>query len=65
MNKANLDYNRNSNFNVPDKIPFMEASVGIENIFHIMSMGYYRRLSYLNKTCARKDGIYLGLTLTF
>lgn len=65
MNKANLDYNRNSNFNVPDKIPFMEASAGIENIFHIISIEYYRRLNYVNNPYARKDGIYLGLTLTF
>ncbi len=65
MNKANMDYNRNSNFNVPDKIPFMEASAGIENIFHIISIEYYRRLNYLNNPYARKDGIYLGLTLTF
>ena len=65
MSKANLEYNKNSNFNVPDKIPFMEASIGIENIFHIISIEYYRRLSYLNNPYARKDGIYLGLTLTF
>lgn len=43
----------------------MEASAGIENIFHIMSIEYYRRLNYLNNPYAKKDGIYLGLTLVF
>ena len=65
MNKANEDYNKNSNFNLLDKGPFMEASAGIENIFHILSIEYYRRLTYLNNPYARRDGIYLGLTLSF
>jgi len=65
MSKANQDYNKNSNFNLLDKGPFMEASAGIENIFHIISVEYYRRLDYLNNPYARRDGIYVGLTLTF
>ncbi len=65
MSQANQDYNKNSNFNITGKVPFMEASVGIENIFHVISVEYYRRLNYLNNPYARKDGIYLGLTLTF
>lgn len=65
MNKANLEYNKNSNFNLMSKGPFMEASAGIENIFHILSIEYYRRLSYLNNPYARRDGLYLGLTLSF
>ena len=65
MSKTNQDYNKNSNFNLMGKKPFMEASAGIENIFHILSVEYYRRLSYLNNPYARKDGIYLGLTLSF
>jgi hypothetical protein len=65
MSQANQDYNKNSNFNITGKEPFMEASAGIENIFHVLSIEYYRRLNYLNNPYARKDGIYLGLTLTF
>jgi hypothetical protein len=65
MSKANQDYNKNSNFNLMGNKPFMEASAGIENIVHILSVEYYRRLSYLNNPYARKDGIYLGLTLSF
>ena len=65
MNKANIDYNKNSNFNLIDKVPFMEASAGIGNIFHILSIEYYRRLNYLNNPYAKKEGIYIGLTLSF
>jgi hypothetical protein len=65
MSQANQDYNKNSNFNITGKVPFMEASAGIENIFHVISIEYYRRLNYLNNLYAKRDGIYLGLTLTF
>ena len=65
MTKTNIDYNKSSNFNLIDKAPFMEASIGIENIFHVMSIEYYRRLNYLNNPYAKKDGIYLGVTLAF
>lgn len=65
MNGSNKEYNKNSNFNLIGNTPFMEASAGIENIFHIMSVEYYRRLNYLNNPYAKKDGIYIGLTLSF
>ncbi len=65
LSNANVEYNKNSNFNTIKKIPFMEASFGIENIFHIMSIEYYRRLSYLSNPYAKRDGIYVGVTLVF
>jgi Family of unknown function (DUF5686)/CarboxypepD_reg-like domain len=65
MTKANIDYNKNSNFNLPGTAPFMEASLGIGNIFHVLSIEYYRRLNYLHNPYARKYGIYLGLALVF
>ena len=65
MSKANQEYNKNSNFNLLNNGPFMEASAGIENIFHVLSIEYYRRLNSLSDPYARKDGIYLGLTFTF
>ena len=30
-----------------------------------MSIEYYRRLNYLNNPYAKKDGIYIGVTLVF
>ncbi|MDE3142762.1 MAG: carboxypeptidase-like regulatory domain-containing protein [Bacteroidota bacterium] len=65
MTNLNIEYNKGSNFNLIGKSPYMESGIGIENIFHIMSIEYYRRLNYLNNPYARKDGVYLGLTLTF
>ncbi len=65
MSKANRDYNKISNLNLLNNGPFMEASAGIENIFHIISVEYYRRLNYLNNPYASRDGIYLGITLSF
>ena len=65
MTNANIDYNKSSNFNLIGKTPFMEASVGIGNIFHVLSIEYYRRLNYLNNPYAKKEGIYIGLTLAF
>ena len=65
MTQANQLYNKNSNFNLLGNKPFMEASAGIENIFHVLSIEYYRRLDYLNNPYARKDGIYLGIYLVF
>ena len=65
MTKANIDYNKSSNFNLIGAVPFMEASVGIGNIFHVLSIEYYRRLNYLNNPYAKRDGIYLGLSLVF
>ena len=65
MTKDNMNYNKNSNFNLTGKTPFMEGSVGIENIFHVLSVEYYRRLTHLNNPYANRDGIYLGVTLLF
>jgi hypothetical protein len=64
MTKANIDYNKNSKFHLTGNTPFMEASAGIENIFHVLSVEYYRRLSHLNNRFAKRDGIYLGVTLS-
>jgi hypothetical protein len=65
MSQANKDYNKSSVFSVPDSHPFMEAGVGIENIFHVFSIDYYKRLSGLNKNNVPKGGIFLGVNLTF
>ncbi|MDN3657459.1 DUF5686 family protein [Ferruginibacter paludis] len=65
MTQSNMDYNKNSNFNLIRKTPFMEAGAGIGNIFHILSVEYYRRFNYLGIPYAKKGGVYLGLTLSF
>lgn len=65
MSQANRDYNKNSDFTVTGKVPFMEAGVGIENIFHLLSIEYFRRLNYLDNRYASKNGVYLGVTFVF
>lgn len=47
------------------KTPYMEASVGLENIFKILRIDYYRRLTYLNQPNIKKGGIRVALRFTF
>ncbi len=65
MTVANRNYNKDAHFVVPDKMPFMEAGVGIENIFHVFSVDYYQRLSAFNKSNGPNGGVFLGLNITF
>jgi hypothetical protein len=65
MTTGNMSYNKNSHFNLTGKTPFMEVSTGIENIFHVFSIEYYRRLTHLGNGYGRSDGIYAGVTLSF
>jgi len=45
--------------------PYIEASVGLENIFKILRIDYYRRLTYLNEPNIKKGGIRLALRFSF
>jgi hypothetical protein len=65
MREENKVYNKTANIPLMNKGPFMEASAGIENIFHLLSIEYYRRLSYLNTAQSNRGGVYLGFTLIF
>ena len=65
MTPENIDYNKKSNFNLIGSQPFMEAGIGIDNIFHILSIEYFRRFTQLSNPYAKRDGIYLGLHLIF
>lgn len=47
------------------KMPYMEASIGFENIFKILRIDYYRRLTYLNQPNIKKGGIRVALRFTF
>ena len=65
MTRENIDYNKKSNFNLVGNQPFMEAGIGIDNIFHILSIEYFRRFTQLSNPYAKKEGLYLGLHLLF
>ncbi|MDL2221498.1 DUF5686 family protein [Parabacteroides sp. OttesenSCG-928-N08] len=45
--------------------PYMEASVGLDNIFKILRLDYYWRLSYLDEPNIKKGGIRLALRFSF
>lgn len=45
--------------------PYMECSVGLENIFKILRVDYYRRLTYLNHPNIKKGGVRIALRFTF
>lgn len=65
MSNANQLYNKSNTFYIANKNPFMEASIGIENIFHFFSIEYFKRLSYLNHPSISKSGLFFGMTLLF
>jgi hypothetical protein len=54
-----------ANTHLMDKGPYMEASVGIENIFKCLRVDYVWRLSYLDQPNINKSGIRISLHITF
>ncbi|MGN0188632.1 MAG: DUF5686 family protein, partial [Candidatus Cryptobacteroides sp.] len=49
----------------PGKYPYMEMSVGIENILKVIRVDYVRRLNYLDNPAAHKNGVRISLRFTF
>ncbi|GHT44158.1 hypothetical protein FACS189438_2500 [Bacteroidia bacterium] len=47
------------------KTPYLEASAGLENIFKIIRIDYYRRLTYLNAPHIKKGGLRIGFRFSF
>jgi hypothetical protein len=45
--------------------PYMEFSVGLENIFRILQVNYYRRLSYLDHPNINRNGFRIALRFSF
>ncbi len=45
--------------------PYIEAYIGVYNIFKIFHVQYVRRLSYLDNPKAHKNGIRMGIELRF
>jgi len=45
--------------------PYLEASVGLENIFKFLRVEYIRRLSYLDLPGARRDGLRFSVKVGF
>ena len=47
------------------KDPYMEVSVGLENIFKVLRVDYYRRLTYLSDPNINKHGVRIALRFSF
>ncbi len=45
--------------------PYMEFSIGIDNIFKFLRIDYVRRLSYLNDADIAKNGVRVNVSLSF
>ncbi len=54
-----------TSFVMNPKVPYMEVSVGIHNIFKILHIEYVRRLNYLNNPGINKQGVRIMLMMTF
>lgn len=58
-------------FQLPDgtmtmsNTPYMEFSVGLENILKILRVDYYRRLTYLDNPGIKKGGVRIALRFSF
>jgi len=69
-NKNNPIYSNNL-FLFPEDVrsmgkqPYMEVSFGLENIFKILRVDYYRRLNYLSDPDIKKGGIRVALRFSF
>lgn len=47
------------------KYPYMEATVGIENIFKVLRVEYVRRLNYLDHENVTANGVQVAVHVTF
>ena len=45
--------------------PYMEFSLGLENIFRVLEVSYYRRLTYLNHPDIQRHGVRIALHFDF
>ena len=55
----------NDNYNTLGTMPYMEAAIGIENIFKVLRVDYVRRLTYTNQPNINKWGIRIQFHVQF
>lgn len=61
MSKANEQYNKLNSFDVAYPIPYVEAGVGIENIFKFLRIDYIYRITHRDNPNITKWAIYASL----
>lgn len=65
LSAANRQFNEMNPIRTTGRVPFMEAGVGIENIFHLLSVEYIWRLNYRDDPQTLRGGIFAGVTFVF
>lgn len=61
MSKANQEYNKLNAFDIAYPIPYVEAGVGIENIFKFIRIDYIHRFTHRDNPNITKWAIYASL----
>lgn len=64
-NSRRLMYFPEGSFVMDGKKPYLEYSVGIQNIFNLLQIQYVRRVNYLNTPLAEKHGIRFLIVPSF
>ena len=65
MTAANKKYNASAYTTTTGNTPFAETGIGVENMFHVLSIEYIWRLNHLDSQYAQRGGLYAGVTLNF
>jgi len=71
LSKKNIPTAENGLFVFPEgsyvmgKMPYMEAGVGIENIFKFLRLDYVWRLTYRDHPHINKHGVRFSMRFTF
>jgi len=65
MTAANGYANSLNDFIVPNRMPYMEMSAGIENILKIFRVDFMWRLSYRGEPYTSNFGVRLGMSVSF
>lgn len=67
LSPSNREFNKAQQLIAPNNKPFMEAGIGVENIFHLFSIDYVKRLNYLDSPGAagNRSGVFLGMKVVF
>lgn len=67
LSKANVEFNQHTALKTTGRVPFAETGIGVENIFHMLSIDYIVRLTHLDTpdAWASKGGIFVGMKGVF
>jgi hypothetical protein len=65
MSSANKLANSENEIHIPDAIPYLESGVGVENIFRVLRVDAFWRLTYRELPNATKFGIRASMQIGF